>query len=85
MNNSTMSKRKSSHKVEVGKHDKSYCTDSKASMARTRSVLSIGVSGGEISSGVGGTITGVNGDRMSSRNGGTHASSYASQRAIQTS
>ena len=54
-------------------------------MVGTRSVESIGVSRGEISSGVEGTNTEATKDRMSSRNGGTRGSPYASQRAIQRS
>ena len=54
-------------------------------MVGTRSIEATGVSGGRISTRVGGTITRVTRGRMSSGNGRTHGSPYASQRAIQTS
>ena len=80
-----MFERNPSHEAEVGRHNISYCIESEAYVAGTRLVESTRVSGGGISSRVGGTITGVTIDRMSSRNGGTHGSPYASQRAIQKS
>ena len=83
MNNTAMSRRKSSHEAEVGRHGNSCCIESEASVVGIRLVVVIRASRGEISSGVVGTMTGVTGDKMSSRNGGTHGSPYASQRAIQ--
>ena len=80
-----MSRRKSSHEVEVGRHGKFCCTKIGASTARTRSVESTRASKCVISSRVEGTIAEVTKDRMSSRNRGTHGSPYASQRAIQKS
>ena len=54
-------------------------------MDRIRSIVATGALGGVISFGVGGTIIGVTRDKISSGNGGTHGSPYASKRAIQTS
>ena len=60
----------------------SYYTKFEASMAGIGSVIATRASGGVISFGVEGPITGVIGFRMSSGNGETHGSPYASQRAI---
>ena len=54
-----MSKRKSSHEAEIGKHGVSYYTESRASVARTRSVEATGASRCMISTGVVGTTTRV--------------------------
>ena len=56
MTSLAMSGRNSSHEAEVGRHGVSYCTKSKTSMDRTRSITTIGASGGVISSRVEGTI-----------------------------
>ena len=80
-----MSGSKSSHEDEVGRHGKSYYTKLGAFVAGTRLLVATRASGGMISSRVEGTITRVTRDRMSSINGGTHGSPYASQRAIQMS
>ena len=62
--------RKSSHEAEVKRHGISCCTESEASMAETRSVGATGVSGGGISSRVGGPMTEATKDKMSSAKGG---------------
>ena len=67
MNKPTRVGRKSSHEDEVGRHGISCYTEFEASEARTGLVESILVSGGVISSGVGGTMTEATKDRMSSR------------------
>ena len=75
-----MPERKSLHEGRVGRHKISYCTESEAFVVGIGSVGAIGV-GGVISSRVEETIVGVIGCRMSSENGGTHGSPFASQRA----
>ena len=85
MNNLAMSGRKSSHEAEVGRHEIFCYTESEASMTGTGSVGATGLSGGGISSGVGGTMTEATKDRMSSGKGGTVGSPYFFQRAIHIS
>ena len=80
-----MSRRNSSHEVEIGRHGVYFCTESGASVAGTRSVEEKGASGGMISTRVVGNTTGVTRGRISSGNGGTHGSPYASQRHIKIS
>ena len=70
MNNRAMYERKSSHEGEVGRHEVSYCIESKASMAGTGSVGATGA-GGVISSKVEETIAGVTGGRMFVGEGGS--------------
>ena len=84
-NNTAIYGRKSSHEAEIGRHGISCCTELGAFVARTGFVVAIGASEGMISYRIIDTITRVTGGRISSRNGGTHRSLYASQRAIQTS
>ena len=71
MNNLAMFGGNSSHEDEVGRHGISCCTKFKASMARNGLVGAIGVSGGGISYGVGGTMAEATKDRMSFGKGGT--------------
>ena len=72
-----MSGRNSSHEAKVGRHGKSCYTKSRASMARTGSVVATGVLRGVISSGEDATIAR---GKISFRNGGMCGSPYISQR-----
>ena len=69
-----MSGRKSSHEAKIGRHGVSYCTETRASMARTGSVEATRTPGGGISTRVEGTMTGVTGGKIFSRNGGIFGS-----------
>ena len=84
-NNSAMYERNSSHEAEIGRDGVSYCTQSGASVAKTRLVEAIGAFEGGISIKVEANIIGVFGGRISFGNGGTIGSPYAFQRAIQMS